>query len=160
MYIYIYIYIRYIYTYTNEIGKNQTTMHPHNLSHLMLRTCISRGVRHTSQRSATSPSSLSFSSNFFNLPLWTPRFTTKPFPPKPFAITLKHSHTRPLLFLFRYADFYRYVCYCYHQHQRRDDRSDTKKRNCSFFLNDQKLAVNITTILSFADSFGWLLLLL
>lgn len=31
-------------------------MHPHNLSHLTLRICISRGVRHTSQRSATSPS--------------------------------------------------------------------------------------------------------
>lgn len=31
-------------------------MHPHNLYHLTLRICISRGVRHTSQRSATSPS--------------------------------------------------------------------------------------------------------
>lgn len=36
--------------------KTKTMMHPHNLSHLTLRICISRGVRHTSQRSATSPS--------------------------------------------------------------------------------------------------------
>lgn len=87
-------------------------MHPHNLYHLTLRICISRGVRHTSQRSATSPSPfiIIFLEFFFFksnppsiLPFPPPPKKKKSFQPyEPIAIlALKHSHSRSyMLFLF------------------------------------------------------------
>lgn len=57
-------------------------MHPHNLYHLTLRICISRGVRHTSQRSATSPSPfIIIFLEFFFLKSNPPSIL--PFPPPP-----------------------------------------------------------------------------
>lgn len=86
-------------------------MHPHNLYHLTLRICISRGVRHTSQRSATSPSPfiIIFLEFFFLNPILHRSFRflllrkKKSFQPyEPIAIlALKHSHSRSyMLFLF------------------------------------------------------------
>lgn len=87
-------------------------MHPHNLYHLTLRICISRGVRHTSQRSATSPSPfIIIFLEFFFLKSNPPSILPFPPPPKkkksfqpyePIAIlALKHSHSRSyMLFLF------------------------------------------------------------
>lgn len=85
-------------------------MHPHNLYHLTLRICISRGVRHTSQRSATSPSPFIiiflefffFKSNprSFCFLLLRKKKSFQSY--EPIAIlALKHSHSRSyMLFLF------------------------------------------------------------